>query len=262
MSDMRRDEALSAARAEERLAAALRAAPWRAVAAEAARRDPRHAGRIAAVGGAAPLALLTLDAVRDALVVGDVWAAIAVPLARHCRVHALLATPAAAAICTAVAAQEVVALTACDGTVAAPPCADASLDLVVVQGAAALRAAPNPIDALRALRGLLRPRGILYVAGANAVAALVAEGVADEPGWSLAEYRALFADAGLVERRAYACLPHYAAPRDIVPLALVGDHLAHRAGAADARGALLARAGLAEHTVPSFAFVLAPAEAA
>ena len=260
MSDMRRDEALSAARAEERLAAALRAAPWRAVAAEAARHDPRHAGRIAAVGGAAPLALLTLDAVRDALVVGDVWAAIAVPLARHCRVRALLATPAAAAICTAVAAQEVVALTACDGTVAAPPCADASLDLVVVQGAAALRAAPNPIDALRALRGLLRPRGLLYVAGANAVAALVAEGgAADEPGWSLAEYRALFAGAGLVERRAYACLPHYAAPRDIVPLALVADHLAHRA---DARGALLARAGLAEHTVPSFAFVLAPAEAA
>ena len=106
MSDMRRDEALSAARAEERLAAALRAAPWRAVAAEAARHDPRHAGRIAAVGGAAPLALLALDAVRDALVVGDVWAAIAVPLARHCRVRALLATPAAAAICTAVAAQE------------------------------------------------------------------------------------------------------------------------------------------------------------
>jgi SAM-dependent methyltransferase len=262
VSAARCDAALAAARSERQLAVALRTQPWRAVAAEAARRDPRRAGRLAAHGGAAPLALLALDDVADALVLGDVWAAIAVPLARRCRVRCLLATPAAAAICAAVAAQEGVALAACSGRAAAPPCADTSLDLIVVQGAAELRATADPIAALRALRRLLRPAGLLYLAGTNAIVGLVPGApTIDEPGWSLAEYRALWAAAGLVERRAYACLPHYAAPRDLVPLALVPDHVARHPDAVGRRAAQLAPAGLAEHAMPSFAFVLAAAEA-
>lgn len=228
----------------ERLLAAARRQPWREVAAAAATRDPRCAG-ITAPTAAAPLALVPLPAAGRALVVGDAWGQLAVPLARRARVAALLPDPALAGLLACIAAQEGARLLACAGSLAAPPFAAGRFDAVLLHGDVA--AEPHLLNAA----GLLAAGGTLFARAANPLAgARLADG--EEAGLTLAELRIRIAEAGLTPRREYACFPDPAQPRHFVPLALVGEFLrAYPQGGAD-----LSRSGIAEHFAPAYAFVL------
>lgn len=259
MSGLHCDAAASRALLDHRLAHALAREPWRDVAARAATADPARYADIAAPGAAAVLILLPLARVSDALVVADPWGCLTVPLARRCRVAALCDSPAQADILRAVAAAEDVTIAIALGTPDAPPYAAASRDLVIVPDLARLPAPPGalPSAALTALVALLRPGGVLYAGGANALAHGAA---ADAGGASLAEYQALFAAAGLVATRTWACWPHVTAPRRLAPLAAVAAELDRTAG--DAAQARLARSGIAEHLAPTYAFVAAAPHAA
>lgn len=229
----------------ERLVAEVRRRPWREVVAEAARRAPQRFAAVTASGGAAPLALLPQRAGQRALVVGDAWGQLAVPLARRATVAALLPSPTLAALLRGVAAQEGARLLACAGRLATPPFAAGGFDLVLLQGE--LGDEPD----LLAATTLLAPGGVVYATAANPLAG---GRPADPPGGglTLAELRTRVAEAGLAARREYAVFPDAARPRTIVPLALVAEFLrTHTVG-----GVHLARSGIAEHFAPAFAFVL------
>ncbi|MEO8603828.1 MAG: hypothetical protein ABI629_14735, partial [bacterium] len=113
--------------------AALARQPWRAVlgSAPTLRADGRYAA-IADARAAALLALLDLPADARALVIGDRWGQLAVPLARRAAVTVLGRDPIALALLRAIGAQEGVALTVCAGTLAAAPLAAARCDVVVL----------------------------------------------------------------------------------------------------------------------------------
>lgn len=229
----------------ERLLALVRRQPWRAALATEARRDPARYAGITAPGGAAALALLPLAGDRRALVVGDPWGRLAVPLARRAAVAALLPGPAPAALLRCIASQEGVRLLACAGDVAAPPFAAGAFDLILLHGELADHA-----DLLAAAR-LLGPSGVLYATATNPLAGgRLASG--DQPLPTLAELRVRIAEVGLIARREYACFPTAGEPRAIVPLALVAEFLRTQ----PAGGTTLARSGIAEHFAPAYAFVL------
>ncbi len=257
MSALQCDAAASRALLDRDLARALAREPWRTVAARAAAADPARYAHVAAPGAAAVLVLLPLERVAEALVVADPWGTLAVPLARRCRVTALCDAPAQAAMLRAVAAAEAVPIAVAVGSPAVPPQRPAALDCVIVPDLARLPAAPGapPEAALAALAALLRPGGVLYAAGVNALAA---GHTPDSAGATLAEYRALFAAVGLGAPRVWACWPHVAAPRQLAPLGAVAAVL--DLTATDTGTARLARSGIAEHLVPGYAF-LCPAAA-
>ena len=233
----------------ERLLARVRRQPWRTVVAAEARRDPHRYAAVTGPGGAAPLALLPVAAGRRALVVGDGWGRLAVPLARRAAVAALLPSPAQAALLRCVAGQEGVRLFACAGDLAAPPFAAGGFDLVLLHGELAEQA-----DLLTAAQ-LLAPAGVLYATATNPLAGGRLAS-ADETLPTLAELRARTAEVGLSARREYACFPDAAGPRAIVPLDLVAEFLRTQ----PAGGLTLARSGIAEHFAPTFAFVLQRAD--
>jgi hypothetical protein len=168
-----------------------------------------------------------------ALVVGDAWGRLAVPLSRRAIVTALLPSAPLAALLACVAAQEGAPLAACAGTLAAPPFADGRFDLVLLHDG--LDAAP---DMLPGAAALLTADGICYATARNRLAA-GAFASSTQPR-SLRELRQRIADAGLVPLQEYACFPDAARPRAVVPLPLLAAHLRGRPdGAAD-----LARTGL------------------
>ena len=180
-----------------------------------------------------------------ALVVGDAWGRLAVPLSRRADVTALLPSAPLAALLAGVAAQERASIATCAGTLAAPPFADGRFDLVLLHDG--LDAAP---DVLPGAAALLTADGICYATARNRLAA-GAFAPSTRPR-SLRELRERIADAGLVPLHEYACFPDATRPRAIVPLPLVAAYLLHRPSG----GADLARTGLAEHLVPAYAFVL------
>ncbi|MFN8642817.1 MAG: hypothetical protein U0802_14645 [Candidatus Binatia bacterium] len=188
------------------------------MAAAEARRDPARFAAVTAPGGAAVLALLPLRGGERALVVGDRWGRLAIPLARRAAVCALLPSAAEAALLACIAAQEGALLTTCAGALAAPPLADGCFDLVLL------------LDAVADLR--------------TAAALLAANGCCYATGDSLAALRASADDAGLVPSHEYVCVPDANAPRRIVPLALVDpppDERADGGGAATPTFALVLR---------------------
>jgi hypothetical protein len=179
----------------ERLLAMVRRQPWRAVVAAEARRDPARFAAVTTPGAAAALALLPLRGGERALVIGDGWGRLAIPLARRAAVCVLLPSAAEAALLACVAAQEEAPLLACVGTSAAPPFAAGHFDLVLHLDATA---------DLRAVASLLAAEGCGYATGA-----------------SIDALRAAAADAGLLPSREYACFPDASCPRNMVPLALL-----------------------------------------
>ena len=228
-----------------RLLSLVRGQPWRAVAAAEARRDPERFAAVAAPESAAALSLLPHRQSPRALVVGDTWGRLAVPLARRAAVTALLPSAPLAALLACIAAQEQAPIAACAGTLAAPPFADQGFDLVLLHDG--IDAAP---ELLAPAAALLAADGICYASARNRLAAGVF--AASTSARSLTELRARIADAGLTPLREYACFPDAARPRAIVPLRLLAAHLRRRPdGFAD-----LARTGIAEHFAPSFAFIL------
>ncbi len=219
--------------------------PWRAVAHAEARRDPERFAAVTAPGGAAALSLLPLAGTPRALVVGDAWGRLAVPLARRATVTALLPSAPLAALLARIAAQEDAPIAACAGVLATPPFADGRFDLVVLHDE--IDAAP---EALRPAAALLAADGICLATARNRLAAALCGGAVGAR--SLRELRAQIADAGLAPLHEYACFPDAACPRAIVPLPLLASYLRQRpAGLAE-----LARTGIAEHLAPAFTFVL------
>ena len=228
-----------------RLLALVRRRPWRAVVAAEARRDPERFGAITAPEGAAALSLLPQRDAARALVVGDVWGRLAVPLSRRATVIGLLPSAPLAALLACVASQEDAPIAACAGTLAAPPFADGGFDLVLLHDG--IDDAPETLPAAAAL---LAAAGVCYATARNRLAA--GAFAASTPARSLSGLRARIADAGLVPLHEYACFPDAARPRAIVPLPLLAAHLRRQTnGLAD-----LARTGIAEHLAPAFAFVL------
>lgn len=208
--------------------AALRAHPWRDVLAGAA--TLRLDGRYAAIVDPRSAALLTvLDLAPDAraLVVGDRWGQLAMPLARRAAVTVLGAAPAALALLGEMAEQEGVRLALCAGRLEAAPLAAESFDAVLLHSGLGESPPPRDVAALRAAAALLVPGGTLAVAGASSDGG-------DATTWPAAP--ADLATAGLVETARFACLPDHQAPDYLIAPPLLDHFLATWAPAAP-RGA-------------------------
>lgn len=198
--------------------AALRAHPWRDVLASAAtlRLDGRYAA-IVDPRSAALLTVLDLPPGARALVVGDRWGQLAVPLARRAAVTVLGAAPATLALLGDVAEQEGVRLAVCAGRLDAAPFAAGCFDTVVLHAGLGESPSPRGAAALHVAAALLAPGGTLAVTGTSP----------DGDGattWPAAP--ADLATAGLVETARFACLPDHQAPDYLVAPPLLDSVLA------------------------------------
>jgi SAM-dependent methyltransferase len=198
--------------------AALRTHPWREVLADAAtlRLDGRYAA-IVDPRSAALLTVLDLPPGARALVVGDRWGQLAVPLARRAAVTVLGTAPAALALLGDMAEQEGVYLALCVGRLEAAPLVAECFDAVLLHAGLGESPPPRGAVALRAAAALLAPGGTIVIAGASP----------DREGtmtWPAAP--ADVATAGLVETARFACLPDHQAPEYLIAPPLLDHFLA------------------------------------
>lgn len=285
---------------EQAVLADLKARPWRDVVRDRFESSLPWLYRIiTSPQRVAGLEFLEAEPGQRVLDVGSGWGQLSIPLSQTCEVHSLDQTVPRLRILMEIARQENAHLHYHCGDIRTYPFRDQSFDIVILNGVLeylARGAADAPFDAqiaaLRRIRRILKPGGMLYVAIENAIGLKYLLGTPDDhsgqagtsicfdpprdlPGhtWALDQYLDMFKQAGFAVERSLACFPDYKMVDALVDIDEIDGYLRDGGSAipehSGVDGALaigherlkdlyriLGRLGVGRYFAPSYGFVL------